>query len=278
MNNNSKPASDCRNHDTLALIHDIRNFFLFKKNLGREKYPDSAKIQDFLSHRPKRQTVPQQRPLREKKLEKETPDAPDVRDSNITLERLQTIRQEIHSCSLCGLADKRQGTVTGFGSAGSQLMILGDWSAQSANFSPEILFGQREDEMLWKMMQAIGFDRQSVYISNCLKCCPKNSYQPDQDNQRSCFPYIAREIALVRPKIICTMGETASRLMVASKEPFIRLRGRFQDLKIPSLASIKVMPTYHPRFLLDHPEMKKATWVDLQSIQRQLIKAIKETN
>ncbi len=261
---------------TINLVQEIQNYFLFKKNMGKNHYQNSTDIQRFLKGSPSCSSKTKFH-LPEDKAKDNRNNRPanknlTANNANDSKAELQSINQEIHSCRLCSLSNIRQGIVPGSGGTNPQLMIIGDWSLQTTPFTPDIFFGQQEDEMLWKMIKAIGLRKESVYISNCVKCCPMISEPPDSNAARQCFLYLEKEIIALKPAIICAMGETVARLLLNSKEPFIRLRGRFHSLKSNLGSSVKVMPTYHPRFLLEHPEMKQATWRDLQAIQQQLSK------
>jgi len=109
-------------------------------------------------------------------------------------------------------------------------------------------------------------------VTNTIKCCPQTAQQPDRESEQHCLAHLRREIELLRPRIICAMGEVAARAVLGSSEPVLRLRGRFHPYKYSGDAgeSTQVMVTFHPRFLLQYGDMKKAAWKDLQMVQRQL--------
>lgn len=183
---------------------------------------------------------------------------------------LAALRREMENCNRCHLAANRRGMVPGTGRIGCRLMVVGDWSAQAGDFSGEVLFGPDEDVMLWKMMAAIGLEPEAVYVTNCIKCCPAVSNEPDNECGANCFSFLSREIALLRPAVVCAMGEMAVRTLTGSTAPLFRLRGRFRPYRCDPAVSVLIMPTFHPRFLLGNPEMKKAAWNDLQAIMRRL--------
>jgi uracil-DNA glycosylase family 4 len=186
-------------------------------------------------------------------------------------EQLVLLGQEVEGCTCCRLAQEKRGSVMGRGNPKCSLMVVGDFSLQeNDDFSPAILFGKEEDIMLGKMMTAIDLGQEDIYVSNCLKCCPGGGNLPDSVSGKSCFSFLEREIALVRPGIICAMGEVAAGILTGSTEPLARLRGKFIKYRYQAGPEILVMPTYHPRFLLRHQEMKKATWLDLQAIKKKL--------
>ncbi|HDO31417.1 MAG TPA: hypothetical protein ENG79_10265, partial [Desulfobacteraceae bacterium] len=186
--------------------------------------------------------------------------------------RLQCLEREAASCSFCPLAAGRLGTVPGSGGESSALMVVGDWSLQEKDhFSPATVFGLDDDALLTRMMAAIGFQPGDIYVTNCVKCCPPPG-RPDPDRAclDACFSFLEREIAAVRPRLICAMGDMAARMLLGREEPLVRLRGRFYQFRYQAGPPVAVMPTFHPRFLRRHEEMKKGTWLDLQAIRRHL--------
>jgi DNA polymerase len=184
-------------------------------------------------------------------------------------EKLDLLRREMRSCTRCHLYQGRLGSVVGTAVQSCRLMVVGDWSLQEKeSYSEEILFGPKEDAMLWKMMQAIHLSPETVYVTNCLKCCPGEGILPDSACEKSCFSFLEREIGLLKPGVICAMGALAARILTGSLEPLSRLRGKFSSYRFAP--GIMVMPTYHPRFLLQNTEMKRATWLDLQAVAKRL--------
>lgn len=232
-----------------ATLQTIRDTLRFHQAMGIDQYPCNQDVQHFM-----------QRVARV-----QNPSPPSTAPAGI-----KNLEPEITACALCGLARGPLGRVPGKGSTGCRLMIVGDWSSQSGTFSPATLFGPEEDVMLWKMITAMGLQPDQVYVTNCLKCCPLDPGVIDEKCEESCFSFLAREIAAVGPRIICAMGEMPVRVLMGKKEPLSRLRGRFGNYRYQSGQAVVVMPTFHPRFLLQHQEMKKATWNDLQAIKRRL--------
>jgi uracil-DNA glycosylase family 4 len=253
--------------DALAgTLQDLRQLLRFQQAMGIAEYPLNEDVRRFLKFTevPAGKSVATRTTVARSALlsrPEEALSGPAV---------LAALRQEVGQCTLCPLTSGRQGTVAGQGSAGSPLMVVGDWSSQEQGCSPEILFGPDEDGMLWKMMEAIALRPEEVYVTNILKCCPGAGQVPDHECRESCFSYLIREIGAVRPRLICAMGDLAVRMLVGSQEPLFRLRGRFTMYRYQATAVIPVMPTFHPRYLLRNPEMKKATWKDLQAIRRRL--------
>jgi DNA polymerase len=243
-----------------ATLQTIRDTLRFHQAMGIEEYPYNQDVQRFLEMVEKPQTKT------------------DEQAGNSFVEStapvgIGNLEKEINDCTLCRLSSDPLGRVPGKGKTGCRLMIVGDWSSQSGTFSPETLFGKEEDVMLWKMMAALELLPDQLYVTNSLKCCPRDTGIIDEKCEESCFSFLAREIASVKPRIICAMGEMSVRALMGRKEPLSRLRGRFGNYRYASGQTVMVMPTFHPRFLLQHQEMKKATWNDLLLIKRRLEKS-----
>lgn len=252
----------------VSTLRDLRGLLQFQRGIGICAYPLTEGVRHFLNVTDT--ALPRNVSARSatSSVRPRQPPRPDEGFSASAV--LAALRQEIEQCTLCPLASDRLGTVPGLGAAGSTLMVVGDWSLQEQGCDPATQFGPEEDAMLRKMMEAIGLQSEEVYVTNILKCCPVAGQDPGQECRESCFSYLVREIGAVRPRLICAMGDLAVRMLVGSTEPLFRLRGRFASYRYQSADGIPVMPTFHPRYLLANPEMKKATWKDLQAIRRRL--------
>jgi uracil-DNA glycosylase family 4 len=238
-------------------LHALRDILRFHKNMGIEEYPNNQDVQRFMEvvQRPKGNASEQ---------------SGKVLKESLPVKGIDNLENEIKACTLCQLSHDQLGRIPGKGKIGCRLMIVGDWSSQSGIFSSETLFGKEEDIMFWKMMDAISLSPDQVYVTNSLKCCPTDSGVIDEKCEESCFSFLAREVAAVNPQIICAMGDMPVRVLMGRKDPLVRLRGRFGNYRYQSGGSVMVMPTFHPRFLLQHQDLKKATWNDLLTIKRQL--------
>ena len=247
----------------MALASDIRTCLQLHQQLGVEQYPLTSGLQKCLAGKggvfnvaaPPRSVISQ------------------PASTAATSGQLASLRQTVEECCLCDLASARQGQVFGVGPLSARLLIIGDYSSQGDEFSPTTLFGTAEDAMLWNMMRAIGLMPEEVYVTNTVKCCPLAARQPERESEQCCLVHLRREIELLRPRIICAMGEAAARLVLGGSESVLRLRGRFHRYGYGGEEAgdgIQIMVTFHPRFLLEYEDMKKAAWKDLQMIQRQL--------
>jgi DNA polymerase len=177
---------------------------------------------------------------------------------------LEEIYQDISGCTKCLLHNSRRNIVPGCGPAGAALFIVEDQPAAAEDEAGHPFAGEAGG-LFDKMMKAIGLDRSQIYLASIVKCRPEKDRDPDPQETRTCLSYLARQIAAVNPTVICTMGPTAARVLTGNHQSLFRFRGRFHDFH-----GTPLMPTFHPRFLLKNEEMKKASWADLQMIQKKL--------
>ena len=183
--------------------------------------------------------------------------------------------EEIGRCRNCSLHRERQLSTAGNGGSGQQpvkLMIVGDWLTVFRKSAVTVgdLFGRDQDLMLSRMVEAINLTRDEIFITNVIKCSVPETSQPTAEHINSCSTYLHMQIETLSPQLICSMGIIASRLLTAQSRPLSQQRGRFFVYTTAAGLKIPVMPTYHPTFLLQNPEMKQATWADLQAIKQKL--------
>ncbi len=182
---------------------------------------------------------------------------------------LVALYQQIDGCTSCGPAGAGcQASAPLVGEKRIRLMIIGDYCTIQEQ---DRLFGRAEDQMLVKMIGALGLDRDEVYVTNCIKCPqPLDRKQLSQCAGR-CTTFLAREIAAVKPRVICAMGDLSAGVVLGRAGSVVRLRGVFHRYRYYEEYPVEVMVTYHPRFLLAHGEMKRATWKDLQQLQQRFL-------
>ena len=182
------------------------------------------------------------------------------------------LSSEINVCQKCSLQQGRQVSTAGKGGSSPLLLIVGDWLTVSAGVVPVPgdLFGKTQDSMLAKMIAAISLNEEDVFITNVIKCSLPDSCQPTMEHIKTCGTYLTDQIALLSPRLICSMGIIASRLLTGRSQPLSQQRGRFVTYSVAPGKSIPLMPTYHPTFLLQNPEMKQAAWADLQAIEKKI--------
>jgi DNA polymerase len=154
--------------------------------------------------------------------------------------------------------------VFGVGNPEAELMFVGEAPGRDEDLQGEPFVG-RAGQLLTRIIEAIGLRRQDVYIANVIKCRPPNNRNPQEDEIARCEPYLRRQIELVRPRIIVALGTFAAQTLLKTAQPISQLRGRFHTYH-----GVKLMPTFHPAFLLRNPERKRAVWEDMQLVQREL--------
>jgi uracil-DNA glycosylase family 4 len=182
-------------------------------------------------------------------------------------ETLESIRADIGDCMRCPLCcEGRTKIVHSEGNTKARLMFVGE--APGANEDAEGRpFVGRAGQLLNKIIEAIGMKREDVYIGNVNRCRPANNRTPTSAEAAICKPFLLREIAIVRPDVIVVLGNTALHNLLDTKEGITKVRGQFKDYK-----GLKVMPTFHPAYLLRDPSKKRETWDDMKKVRDYLNK------
>ena len=172
-------------------------------------------------------------------------------------------------CTRCGLHRSRTQTVFGVGRRDAELLVIGEAPGADEDRQGEPFVG-RAGQLLNEMLRAIGLPRAEVYIANILKCRPPGNRDPQPEEAASCTPYLAQQIALVRPRVILAVGRIAAQWLLQSDSPIGRLRGRvFQYGE----SGTPLVVTYHPAYLLRSPLEKAKAWTDLCMVKDLLLKA-----
>ncbi|MBA2301871.1 MAG: uracil-DNA glycosylase [Acidobacteria bacterium] len=176
-----------------------------------------------------------------------------------TIWTLQSIREDIGDCTRCKLATLgRKQVVFGVGHPSAELMFVGE--APGADEDDQgVPFVGRAGQLLTKMIEAMGFARGDVYIANVVKCRPPENRNPEPDEIGSCEPFLFRQIETIKPKVIVALGAFAAKTLLHSQDPISKLRGHVHDYH-----GAKLIPTFHPSFLLRSPGQKKYAWEDLK--------------
>jgi uracil-DNA glycosylase family 4 len=182
----------------------------------------------------------------------------------IPLASLAELEAVAKPCTLCRLHQGRTHVVFGVGNPQAELMFVGEAPGRDEDLQGEPFVG-RAGQLLTRIIEAIGMKRQDVYITNVIKCRPPNNRNPEADEIARCEPYLIRQIELVQPRLIVALGTFAAQSLLKTKRPISQLRGRFHTYQ-----GVRVMPTFHPAFLLRNPEHKRAVWEDMQAVQREL--------
>ena len=173
---------------------------------------------------------------------------------------LDEFHQAIENCTQCKLHAGRTKFVFGTGNPNADILFIGEGPGKEEDLTGEPFVG-RAGKLLDKILEAIKLDRTMIYIANIVKCRPPNNREPRADEVETCFPYLERQIELVRPAVICTLGRPASNALLGTNQAMGKLRGRWH-----SRDGIPLMATYHPAYLLRSPGQKKRSWEDLKKI------------
>ncbi|MGA7295489.1 MAG: uracil-DNA glycosylase [Terriglobales bacterium] len=190
---------------------------------------------------------------------------------------LKIIREDLGDCTRCVLHEQgRKQIVFGVGNPKAELMFVGEGPGADEDAQGEPFVG-RAGQLLNNMIKAMGLKREEVYIANIVKCRPPGNRTPEREECETCSPFLMRQIAVVKPKVIVALGATAAKTLLAMSSSMIQLRGRFYDFKPAGVRSndpewdgCKLAVTYHPAFLLRDPRQKGEAWKDLQMVMKEL--------
>lgn len=174
----------------------------------------------------------------------------------------EALRAQVADCRACGLCQTRTQTVFGVGDPQAALMVIGEAPGADEDRQGEPFVG-RAGQLLNLMLKAIGFEREQVYIANILKCRPPGNRDPRSEEALCCEPFLMRQIALIRPKVILSAGRISAQNLLKTTTPIGQLRGRWHEL---GPERIPLMVTYHPAYLLRSPDQKARAWQDLQAV------------
>jgi DNA polymerase len=188
---------------------------------------------------------------------------------------LKRIREDLGDCTRCKLHKQgRKQIVFGVGNPRADLMFVGEGPGADEDEQGEPFVG-RSGQLLNNMIKAMGIRREDVYIANVVKCRPPGNRAPERDESETCSPFLMRQIAAIRPKVVVALGAVSAKNLLAINAPMSELRGRFYDFtpagarsSDPSWQGTKLVVTYHPAFLLRDPRQKGEAWKDLQMVMK----------
>lgn len=190
------------------------------------------------------------------------------------LDILENLKKEVLNCKKCNLGNSRLNAVFGVGDPYTNIMFIGEGPGFQEDHKGEPFVG-RAGALLDKIIAAMGFSRQTVYIANIVKCHPMknpsnpelktNDRPPTQEEMQTCKPYLDKQIEIIAPKVIVTLGSSSTKALLQTEETISSLRGNFKEYN-----GIKLMPTYHPAALLRNPNLKKDVWHDMQKVMAYL--------
>ncbi len=253
------------------LCQEVVKVLWYHKALGIDGYPTSQDVNRFLERRlhvtmpPKIVYSGEDTPRRESKKESS---GIVEKDSALDTASLADLYQEIEKCQRCAIGEK--GLVSKIpGKPGEiKLMVIGDWP-RCISQTDAVFFGEEEDKMLEKMFKAIELADEEVCVANVMRCMLCLDIQPQAEHISTCAVFLKKQIEIVKPAMLCAMGNVPARVLYNTGVALSRMRGRFYPYACGNY-TIPLMVTYHPSYLLKNPEMKRATWADLQLVQKKL--------
>ncbi len=175
---------------------------------------------------------------------------------------LEQIRQELGDCRRCKLCSGRTQIVFGVGNPHAELVFVGEGPGAEED-AQGIPFVGKAGQLLTKMIEAMGFAREDVYICNVVKCRPPGNRNPEPDEIAACEPFLRAQLRAIGPKAVVALGKFAAQTLLRDDTPISRLRGKWREY-----CGIKLMPTFHPAYLLRNPAEKRNAWADLQQVMK----------
>jgi uracil-DNA glycosylase family 4 len=173
---------------------------------------------------------------------------------------LELIRENLGECTRCRLHEQRNKIVFGAGNPRAELVFVGEGPGHDEDMQG-LPFVGRAGKLLTQMIEAMGLQREDVYICNVVKCRPPENRKPEDDEVATCSPYLYRQLDVIAPKAIVCLGGVAAQTLLKTKDPISRFRGNWFDFR-----NTKLLATYHPAYLLRNPNAKGEVWKDLQKV------------
>ncbi len=241
--------------DLLQEITDQIEEYLRTQQINGVRYilPQADVEQVIISNRDKKKAKAQQPPVKSKVVV--APVDP--------VKELRSMANDLSKCQKCiHLAQSRSNVIFGEGNPRAQIMFIGEAPGADEDRQGRPFVG-KAGQLLTKMLAAVGIDRNDVYIANILKCRPPGNRNPDQTEVEHCIGYLYRQIELIAPKLICTLGSVATQSLLDVKEGITRIRGKQFDFK-----GCTLVPTFHPSYLLRSTHMKREAWMDMLLIKK----------
>ncbi|MBI3753221.1 MAG: uracil-DNA glycosylase [Deltaproteobacteria bacterium] len=220
------------------LANDIRNYLLCLKEIGIEE-------------------LPIQKPKVKSRKSEDRP--------GFLALTLESIREELGDCKRCKLHKQRTNIVFGVGNPDASLVFVGEGPGEDEDLQGEPFVG-KAGRLLTRIIEAMGLERKDVYICNVVKCRPPGNRNPEPDEIAACRPFLEKQIDAIKPKIIVALGTHAAQTLLNTTEKITALRGKFCRYR----DGIRIMPTFHPSYLLRNEGKKKEVWEDMKTVMKAL--------
>ncbi|MCA2978393.1 MAG: uracil-DNA glycosylase [Myxococcaceae bacterium] len=183
---------------------------------------------------------------------------------------LDEIRRELGDCQRCKLCKGRSSIVFGSGNPRAELVFVGEGPGEEED-RQGVPFVGKAGQLLTKMIEAMKFSRDEVYICNVVKCRPPNNRNPEPDEIEACEPFLRAQLASLQPKVIVALGKFAATTLLRDQTSITRLRGQWREYQ-----GVALMPTFHPAYLLRQPEEKRLAWMDLQEVMKRFGRTVEK--
>ena len=230
-----------------GLIADLEKYLEYQRDEGLQRLEVDRAVLEELTKEPEAAT--------QEAVAVETAPIPS------DFKTLEAIASHISQCRNCPLCQERTHTVPGEGNAEApDIMFVGEGPGAEEDALGRPFVG-KAGKLLDKMIEAMGYHRDEIYIANVVKCRPPANRKPQREEMDLCLPYLRQQIRLIRPRVIVGLGGTAMEGLLGKPVGITRMRGIWQECQ-----GIKLMPTFHPSYLLRDPAKKKAAWLDLQAV------------
>ena len=197
------------------------------------------------------------------------PESAAPRDETRAAASLAELRDVLGDCRRCKLWQGRSRIVYGVGNADADVLFVGEGPGRDEDLQGEPFVGRAGQLLTDIITKGMKLRREDVYIANVVKCRPPQNRDPEPDEVASCEPFLVRQIELVKPRVVIALGRFAVQTLLRSTEPVSRLRGKWHDYR-----GIRLMPTYHPAYLLRNPGDKRLVWEDIKSVLREMGTAV----
>ena len=221
------------------IIEDINRYLSFLKKIGLDGFSCSEKVLTTVA----------------------SWDYP-IQPARTADDTLDQIRLDLENCQRCKLHRTRRKMVFGSGNAHARLVFIGEGPGGEEDKTGEPFVGAA-GQLLTKIIEAIQHTREDVYICNIVKCRPPHNRNPESDEIAACSVFLKRQLEVIKPEFICALGKFAAQVLLKTDVPISKLRGRFYDYN-----GIRLLPTYHPAFLLRNPENKRDVWEDMKLLMK----------
>lgn len=263
----------------IKLLRLVRTSIEEYKNWGEEelvldksvlsKNQEQIKEEKPITKSAEQKTINQENTKMEKTTKKE-PVVQKTKQSKNAEQKLEDLKKQICDCKKCALGQYRLNAVCGSGDPYANIMFVGEGPGFQEDHEGQPFIG-RAGDLLTKIIEAMGYKRETVYIANIVKCHPMknpenpelkgNDRPPTPEEMQSCQPYLDEQIKIISPKVIITLGASSTRALLKTDDVISSLRGKFTEYM-----GIPLMPTYHPAALLRNPKLKKDVWHDMQKV------------